>query len=227
MPGGEGRVRCPRAKPHQLRTRAVRASCLPALRPVCEVRRWNWEGKPSHEAWPGSHQGTTHPLGRAVVERRQASAPVSGAGGASRFFRGATAPVRCGTDDSATAGVPLSFICRKRAAELFRNILNGPLWIGWLGFSRRSPSPQAGGGKHRGCLISPACQLARKYAPREREPLFPSRLAGEGGELRAFASNEPGEGVRPSRSPPHPPSLGFASARAPSPTSPPPDHVRA
>src|SRR5579862_5838797 len=78
MPGGRGRVRCPRAKPHQLCSRAVRASCLPALRPVCEVRRWNWEGKPSHEAWPGSHQGTTHPLGRAVVERRQASAPASG-----------------------------------------------------------------------------------------------------------------------------------------------------
>ena len=26
----------------------------------------------SPEAWPGSHQGTTHPLGRAVVGRRQA-----------------------------------------------------------------------------------------------------------------------------------------------------------
>jgi hypothetical protein len=32
----------------------------------------------SHEAWPGSHQGTTHPLGRAVVERRKASRPERG-----------------------------------------------------------------------------------------------------------------------------------------------------
>ena len=88
MPGGEGRVRCPRARPHQPRSRAVRASCLPALRPVCGVRRWKWaSGRRSdprpldgfaHEAWPGSHQGTTHPLARAVVERRQASAPDSG-----------------------------------------------------------------------------------------------------------------------------------------------------
>jgi hypothetical protein len=63
-------------------SRAVRASCLPALRPVCGVRRWKWvrsrrsyppRWQSIHEAWPGSHQGTTHPLGRAVVERRKAS----------------------------------------------------------------------------------------------------------------------------------------------------------
>ncbi len=37
------------------------------------------------------------PLGRAVVERRQASAPESGRGGASRLLRGATrAPFACG-----------------------------------------------------------------------------------------------------------------------------------
>ncbi len=68
------------------RSRAVRASCLPALRPACEVRRWMWSSRRrsdprpfdglSHEAWPGSHQGTTHPLGRAVVERRKASCPL-------------------------------------------------------------------------------------------------------------------------------------------------------
>jgi|GEM_PF-4894320 len=40
--GRQGRVRCPRAKPHQLCSRAVRASCLPALRPACGVRRWKW-----------------------------------------------------------------------------------------------------------------------------------------------------------------------------------------
>ena len=43
--GRQGRVRCPRARPHQLRSRAVRASCLPALRPACEVRRWKWSGR--------------------------------------------------------------------------------------------------------------------------------------------------------------------------------------
>ncbi len=40
--GRQGRVRCPRARPHQPCSRAVRASCLPALRPACEVRRWKW-----------------------------------------------------------------------------------------------------------------------------------------------------------------------------------------
>src|ERR1700739_1950575 len=99
MPGGRGRVRCPRAKPHQLRSRAVRASCLPALRPVCEVRRWNWEGKPSHEAWPGSHQGTTHPLGRAVVERRKASCPETGS----------AAPQGAEVYGPASSGVPYPF----------------------------------------------------------------------------------------------------------------------
>jgi hypothetical protein len=123
MPGGKGRV-CPRAKPHQLCSRAVRASCLPALRPAYGVRRWKWEGRRrsdprpldgfAHEAWPGSHQGTTHPLGRAVVERRQASAPESGRGGASRSFRGATrAPcLRAG-------GV--TRVCRRSASLIFRH----------------------------------------------------------------------------------------------------------
>jgi hypothetical protein len=47
------------------------------------------------------------------VERRQASAPESGKGGASRSFRGATrAPFACGTDDSAFAGVPLPLFLR-------------------------------------------------------------------------------------------------------------------
>jgi hypothetical protein len=35
--------------------------------------------------------------------------------------------------------------------------------------------------------------------------MFPSPFAGEGGELRAFASNEPGEGIK--KITPHPPSL--------------------
>ena len=45
-------------------------------------------GKAPTEAWPGSHQGTTHPLGRAVVERRKASCPLP--------FRGRRRTPRCG-----------------------------------------------------------------------------------------------------------------------------------
>src|SRR5579863_1510714 len=85
IPAGGGECGARGRRRHRPRSRAVRASCLPALRPACEVRRWKWAGQPVHEAWPGSHQGTTHPLGRAVVERRQASAPDSGRGGASRL----------------------------------------------------------------------------------------------------------------------------------------------
>src|SRR5579863_9562769 len=112
IPAGGGECGARGRRRHRPRSRAVRASCLPALRPACEVRRWKWAGQPVHEAWPGSHQGTTHPLGRAVVERRQASAPDSGRGGASRLtpWREPRAVFACGTDDSATAGVPLSFI---------------------------------------------------------------------------------------------------------------------
>src|SRR5579862_2583472 len=177
MPGGRGRVRCPRAKPHQLCSRAVRASCLTALRPVCEVRRWNWEGKPSHEAWPGSHQGTTHPLGRAVVERRQASAPASGGRRKPPYpwrdpraacVRGLTTvrlpafrfPLFAGSEPQRTAPQHLG---------MARSGLDG------FEFCHRSPSPQAGGGKHIGCLTSPACELARKYA-RENGSHFSARV---------------------------------------------------
>ena len=65
----------------------------------------------AHETWPGSHQGTTHPLGRAEVERRQASAPDSGRRGASRSFRGALRTRLVRVVRPAFAGVPLpSFI---------------------------------------------------------------------------------------------------------------------
>jgi len=83
----------------------------------------------AHEAWPGSHQGTTHPLGRAEVERRQASAPESGKGGASRFLRGATAPVWCGTDDSAFAGVPLPLLFFVIASEAKQSSPAATFWI--------------------------------------------------------------------------------------------------
>ena len=119
MPGRQGRGRCPRARPHQLRSRAVRASCLPALRPACEVRRWKWSDrrrsdprpldgvptKPGPDRTKGPHTPWEEPwwnAGRRARPKRT--------GGASRLLRGATAPVRCGTDDSATAGVPLSLL---------------------------------------------------------------------------------------------------------------------
>src|SRR5579863_8831481 len=52
-----------------------------------------------HEAWPGSHQGTTHPLGRAVVERRKASCPETGS----------AAPQGAEVHGPASSGVPYPF----------------------------------------------------------------------------------------------------------------------
>ena len=188
MPGGRGRVRCPRVRPHQPHTRAVRASCLPALRPACEVRRWKWEGKPSHEAWPGSHQGTTHPLGRAVVERRQASAPASG--GAAQAALSVARParrLRAGTDDSATAGVPLSFYLPEASRkELLRNILEWPAldWMAWV----FSPIPvTASGGRKTNRLFD------NTRAPSRREngiARIRPHESGGGGPSVARAASE-------------------------------------
>ena len=128
--GRQGRGRCPRAKPHQLRSRAVRASCLPALRPACEVRRWKWADrrrsdprpldgvptKPGPDRTKGPHTPWEEPwwnAGRRARPKRT--------GGASRLLRGATAPVRCGTDDSATAGVPLSLLFAGSEPQRFRS----------------------------------------------------------------------------------------------------------
>ncbi len=164
-------MRCPRVRSHQPHTRAVRASCLPALRPVRGVRRWKWEGKPSHEAWPGSHQGTTHPLGRAVVERRQASAPASG--GAAQAALSVARPVRrlrAGTDDSATAGVPLSFYLPEASRkELLRNILEWPAldWMAWV----FSPIPvTASGGRKTNRLFDIAGLRTRAQIRAARRP---------------------------------------------------------
>ncbi len=69
MPGGEGRVRCPRAWPHQPRTRAVRASCLPALRPACGVHRRKWVRHRRREARPVDAVTTKPGPGRALGMR--------------------------------------------------------------------------------------------------------------------------------------------------------------
>jgi hypothetical protein len=73
MPEGKRRVRCPRAGPHQPCSRAARASCLPALRPACEVLRCNRArcrrsdprqfGIVFREAWPELSLGDESPSG--------------------------------------------------------------------------------------------------------------------------------------------------------------------
>jgi len=175
MPGGEGRVRCPRAWPHQLRSRAVRASCLPALRPVRGVHRCKWvrrrrrEARPvdaaSHEAWPGPRLGDEIlSLARAVVERRQASAPDSGRVGASRLDPWRDRTRWCGTDDSATAGVPLPYF-----------------FLSSLRAQAKQSSPSA----KLGCLVA----IAPRNDGHERETkwmsLFPLSPCGRGWRSRA------------------------------------------
>jgi hypothetical protein len=96
MPDGKGPVRCLRAKPHQLCSRAARASCLPALRPACGVLRCNRArcrrsdprqfGIVFREAWPelslgdespsGENRGGT-PAGERARKRRAAQAAYS------------------------------------------------------------------------------------------------------------------------------------------------------
>jgi hypothetical protein len=96
MPDGKGRVRCLRVGPHQLCSRAARASCLPALRPACEVLRCNRArcrrsdprqfGIVFREAWPelslgdespsGENRGGT-PAGERARKRRAAQAAYS------------------------------------------------------------------------------------------------------------------------------------------------------
>ena len=66
-------MRCPRAKARHFRSWAVRASCLPALRPAREVHRWKCDGNAAGKArfsaidtkpGPGRAFGMESPLGR-------------------------------------------------------------------------------------------------------------------------------------------------------------------
>ena len=121
---------------------------------------------------PGSHQGTTHPLGRAVVERRQASAPDSGRRGASRSFRGAPrTPYACGWYGPRLPAFRFPyFICRKRAAKsCSATARSGPLWIGWLA----DPRHRKGGGKQNSLFDIARARGARartgSYCIRPRE----------------------------------------------------------
>ncbi len=100
-----GRGRCLRADLHSAPGRSGHHACRHYDRHArcvagCGLSCRRSDPRPldglAHEAWPGSHQGTTPPLGRTVVERRQASAPDSGRGGASRPLRGAPRTRWCG-----------------------------------------------------------------------------------------------------------------------------------
>ena len=178
--GRQGRGRCPRARPHQPYSRAVRASCLPALRPACEVRRWKWVGQPVHETWPGSHQGTTHPLGRAEVERRQASAPDSGRRGASRSFRGAPRTRLVRVVRPAFAGVPLPFLF---AGSESQRVAPQQLVVARSGLvPSPTPSSQAGEGKQNTLF-----DIARGRGARARTGSLASAPAkrGRGTALRS------------------------------------------
>ena len=74
--GRQGRVRCPRAGPHQPRSRAASGISLPALRPACEVLHWTGTGGAgnarllrdrtftSQEAWPELSLGDDDSLWR-------------------------------------------------------------------------------------------------------------------------------------------------------------------
>ncbi len=150
--GRQGRGRCPRARPHQPCSRAVRASCLPALRPACEVRRWKWgdrrrsdprplDGlptKPGPDRTKGPHTPWEEPRwnagrrARPIAEGAAQAAP-SVARPARRLRAGGTARV-----------------CRRSASLLFAGgeshscsatARTGPLWIGWLA----DPVPTGGG----------------------------------------------------------------------------------
>ncbi len=165
-------------------SRAVRASCPPALRPACEVRRWKWGGRPAHEAWPGSHQGTTTPLGRAVVERRQASAPDSGraAQAASSVARTARR-LRAGLT---TVRLPafrfLYFFSSLRGAKATKQSRMSPLhWIASRSLSpgralRADPLARNDGG--RNALLFDIAR-ARRIAARDRR-LLPAHSRASG-----------------------------------------------
>jgi len=123
--------------------------------------------------------GTTHPLGRAEVERRQASAPDSGGAAQAALTVARTAPVWCGTDDSATAGDPLPLIYLPEASRkgLLRNSSYRPALVGWLA----DPVIANGGGKQNAPFDITRGRSARArpgsycIRPRGRRPIALAR----------------------------------------------------
>jgi len=146
MPDGKGRVRCLRAGPHQPRSRAARASCLPALRPARGVLRCNRarrrRSNPRHavfrEAWPGAEPWGRESLWREPWWNADRRARPQAEGGASRPFRGATRTRWCGTSKNASVGVPLPFSFLRRVGRAKRN----PPWLDrkMMGFAALYPS---------------------------------------------------------------------------------------
>jgi hypothetical protein len=107
-------VRCPRAMDRHLRSRAARASSLPALRPVRGVRRWK-----CGEASAGVTRPVT-PAARSLARvaplgcvspfgRNRGGTPIG-----ERPLQRASCTARYRGYGSASFGVPLSFFCRKR-----------------------------------------------------------------------------------------------------------------
>jgi hypothetical protein len=160
----------------------------------------------------GKNRGGT-PAGERARKRRAAQAALSVARPARRL--------RAGTDDSATAGVPLSFYFiagsepQRTAPQHFGMARSG---LDGLEFCHRSPSSQAGGGKQIGCLTSPASN-SRANPHVRTGAAFSLSPCGRGWRVASIASDEPGEGcgqaalrlTRPrSASPPlgHPPRKG-------------------
>ena len=122
-----------------IRSRAARASCLPALRPACEVLRWKWERRRRSDPRrvrrrrPRSLARVAPfrqrlPWAGAVVERRQASAPASG--GRRKPLTPWRDPHPLGAGGS-TLRLPafrflISFVIASAAKQSSRSV---PLWI--------------------------------------------------------------------------------------------------
>ncbi len=84
-------------------------------------------GQAATKPGPDRTKGQQHPLGRTAVERRQASAPDSGKGGASRPIRGAPcAPLAYGLRNTASAGAPLPSSFFVIASEAKQSICGRP-----------------------------------------------------------------------------------------------------
>jgi hypothetical protein len=110
-------MRCPRALARHLRSRAARASSLPALRPVRGVHRWK-----CGEASAGVTRPVT-PATRSLARvaplgcvspfgRNRGGTPMG-----ERLLQEASRNESCGGYGSASFGVPLPFNCRKRVEK--------------------------------------------------------------------------------------------------------------
>jgi hypothetical protein len=215
MPGGEGRVRCPRARPHQLGSRAVRASCLPALRPACGVRRWKWVDRRRSDPRPLDGLPTKPGPDRTKGPHTPWAEPRWNAGRRARPIaegrRKPPSPWR--VPHAVCVWVVLACVCRRSISlylpeasrkELLRNSSrSGPLWIGKLA----NPRHQKGGGKQNTLfdITRARGRVARtgSYCIRPRDPpsLALRATAGLSPPKRGARRRKRGRGtIRSSRS---------------------------